>query len=318
MNFLRVGCRAVALAILLAIVSGCGGGAVPSGSLASPIEPSRSWIEAGASSGALLYVGGRTPSGGAMLIYSFPQGKFVGSLDYPGYGLCSDSGGNIYITYEDSITKFAHGGTTPLETLRIPGAELQFCAVDPTTGNLAVTFYCAPCGYQDLAIFPNGSGKPSRYMTGTGAYTLGYDGSGNLFISGLERSSLIELTSGSERFITLTLNKDIGYINQVQWDGRHITLQQGGAPGDVYRISVSGSSATVLTATKFHRQIDYTEPSWIYDGAIAFGFQKTEDSPYELGIWRYPRGEQALKIIGKPPVGDYGFVNLTISAPPSH
>ena len=79
------------------------------------------------------------------------------------YGMCTDASGNVYMTNENAVVEYPHGGTSPVRTVRIPGAQTMYCSVDPTTGDLAVTFDCPPCGYENLAIFPPGSSTSTRY-----------------------------------------------------------------------------------------------------------------------------------------------------------
>jgi hypothetical protein len=314
--------QATWLSAVAATLASCGGaqtGSVPgTASYAqSPMAKRGSWVKPGTSNGPLLYVGGNAPStGDVTFMLSYPDGNLVGTLDDIGEGMCSDAAGNVYLTHQNSVTEYAHGGTTALRTLRVPGADMFNCSVDPTTGNVAVTFSCPPCGYQDLAIFPPGSGSPTRYVTGS-AWTCGYDGSGNLFINDSLGTELTELPNGSNSLVTLTLDKSIGYIGQVQWDGKNMTLQQLNNPGWIYRFSVSGSTAHIMTATKIKTDIDRTNPSWIYQNILVITFDKHDTTPDEFGIWRYPRGGHAIRIVKKLPNGGIVFGAVTISAPPS-
>jgi hypothetical protein len=278
---------------------------------------SRSWVRRDASGGALLYAGGYF-YGTGVFIYSYPQAELVGRLDVAGEPVCSDSAGNIFLRWENGVTEYAHGGSTPIRTLRIPGAEIYSCSVDPATNNLALVFSCPPCGYQDLAIYTNGSGAPTRYKTGTSALACGYDGNGNLFVSNLNSdTSLSELPAGSSNLMTVTLDKEVA-PDQVQWDGEHMTLQSRGHPFSIYPISVEGSTATVLKPTKFKVKIAWVNPSWIYDGTVVFSFNKHDEPPNEIGIWKYPRGVHPQKTIHNIPYGDAGFGSVIVSAPPSH
>jgi DNA-binding beta-propeller fold protein YncE len=85
---------------------------------------------------------------GTIDLYSYPQGILEGQitgLSGPG-GDCSDKKGNVYVTDVEpsgnEIVEFAHGGTQALRTLSVPsGSNPYSCAVDPTTGDLAVTNY---------------------------------------------------------------------------------------------------------------------------------------------------------------------------------
>jgi hypothetical protein len=312
-----------ATAIVALLASGCAGSRAAS--TASSVIPQaemlrtgRGWIKPGTSAGPLLYAVGDDGNGFATLIYSYPAGQFVGSLDIAG-GLCSDTQGNVFVVSRDAATEYAHGGTTPIQTLRIPGAEMFACSVDPTTNDLAVIYSCPPCGYQDLAVFPNESGPAVRYHTGNDASTCAYDGSGNLFVNDSLGVALRELPRGSGYFTTVTFDKNVGDINQIQWDGSHMTLQQASYPGGIYRFEVVGSTGKILTATTFKKKIYWNGPSWIYSRTVVFAFNPKPDSepPAEIGIWKYPQGRRPIHIIGKAASRGYDFASVTVSAPPS-
>ena len=304
--------RATAALAMSLILHGCGG-AQPAG-----VPPaSGPAAHAATSSGDLLYATGSDSSGAQVFMLSYPQGQLVGSIPVPASGLCSDTNGNVYVLWNNAATEYAHGGTTPLKTLRIPGATMYGCAVDPTTNNVALVFSCPPCQYENLAIFPNGSGPPTRYVAPY-AYTCTYDGQGNLFLDS-NGSQLSELPSGSQTFATITLNKSIAGPGQVQWDGTYVTLQSIGSPGAIYRIQVSGSSGTVVGETKLARYMRYENDSWISasDGTVVMPFSQHGDQTTQLGVWKYPRGGHATKVIKKIGVGDRGFYSVTVSVAPS-
>ena len=71
-------------------------------------------------------------------VYTYPQGAQVATITavaHPG-SECSDTSGNVFVRdwATRNLYEFAHGGTTPIQTLSPAGV----CAVDPTTNDLAV------------------------------------------------------------------------------------------------------------------------------------------------------------------------------------
>ena len=107
---------------------------------------------------------------GAVWVYSFPTGKLEGKLiSFQGpQGECTNKSGNVWITnsYGSDIIEYAHGGSKPIATLTVPGyQETHGCAIDPTTGNLAVTSWGTSSSYPpgDLAIFIHARGHPKPY-----------------------------------------------------------------------------------------------------------------------------------------------------------
>src|SRR5581483_10529310 len=136
--------RLVSLLIAAAVLSACGGNGSGSPQGTSPLIPPQgggtsSTMARDTESQDLLYVANRKD--GSVFVYSYPEGKAKGSLlDVKASGLCSDSSGNVFVPAGREILKYAHGGARPIEALRDPlGGATQFCAVDPASGDLAVS-----------------------------------------------------------------------------------------------------------------------------------------------------------------------------------
>ncbi|MGA9419903.1 MAG: hypothetical protein WBV40_12195, partial [Candidatus Cybelea sp.] len=116
-KFLR--CRAASLA-LLALLPACAGSQLPVG--VSSAESG--WIGPRTSSGDLIYATGYTsPGTGKTFMLTYPQGQLVGTINQSASGMCSDTDGNVYLLYMNAAIEYAHGGTKPIRTLRIPGAQ---------------------------------------------------------------------------------------------------------------------------------------------------------------------------------------------------
>jgi hypothetical protein len=304
------------IALTLALLSGCSTSSIP---WATSPGGSASSTRHSASSGDLIYTSGYTDGVGAQVyMLSYPQGQLVGSITQTTQGMCSDTNGNVWLLYRNAAIEYAHGGTTPIKTLHIPGAQTNACAVDPSSGDVAVVFYCPPCGYQNLAIFPNGSAPAVRYSAPY-AYTASYDGQGDLFLGGASSSAISELPKGSQTFTTITLSKQIQSPGQLQWDGTYVTLQSLYPPGGIYRISVSGSTGTIVGETKFGRYMKRMGNAWIStkDGSVVLPFSVHGNTTNNLGIWNYPKGGHAISIIKNLGAGYHGFYGVTISVAPT-
>lgn len=309
-NLIRFAASAAAIAML----SACATPQAPAGF--SPASAGLK-VPASGSSGDLVYATGYSDSGGAQtFMLTYPQGKLIGSISQGAQGMCSDTNGNVYLLYLNSVIEYAHGSTTPIKTLRIPGSDTENCAVDPSTGNLAVTFDCPPCDYQNLAIFPNGSGTPTRYSA-PNAYFCTYDNQGNLFLGGDSGSEITEMVGSS--FINITLDKDIQRPGRLQWDGSYVTLQELQPPGAIYRIQVSGSTGTIVGETKFSRYKRLIGYSWISvpDGSVLLPFSTHGSGTHTLGIWGYPKAGHTINTINKIGTGDHGFYSVTVSVAPT-
>jgi hypothetical protein len=223
-----------------------------------------------------------------------------------------DSAGNVFVTSFDAggvgtIFKFAHGGTSPIETLADPGAA-SGCAVDPKTGNLAVTNvfdngnpYSPYRG--SVAIYQSASGDPKMHYTSNsllGAFFFcGYDPSGNLYLSAENTNNgtaslLVRLTGNGTNFQVINLGSVLSGASSVQWDGAYMTVTSGASaqhfiPLSIYRLSISGSNATIVgTTTLAIHKNKFGGQSWIDSSSVlavtrGVGF---------IGRWKYPRGDK--------------------------
>ena len=126
MKSLDLGRCALCTSVAVVMLTGCGGSQPPIGApgampqrvaAASQSEELRHRLRrahvASSSYGDLLYV---APNNAAVTYYTYPAGELVGTLNASGSGLCSDTSGNIFVVDRYSITEFAHGGTSPINT----------------------------------------------------------------------------------------------------------------------------------------------------------------------------------------------------------
>lgn len=292
--------RATGIALAAAFLAGCGGtqsgavGALPT-SYASTIRPNvhgHSRLLSEAKNDDLIYAVGGC---GGSCILSYPGGTVVGSVDTSGSAACADSKGNVFITSSTTVVEYAHGGTSPINTLSLPGDLAQGCSVDPTTGNLAVVFASK---YGNIAIFSNAQGTPTFYNAPIDALYCGYDNAGNLFVDGLtgNTASLSELPTGSSSFTNFTLSGITGSPEQVQWDGKHMSIEtvtKGNVT--VARLDLSGTAATVIGKTRFRGVTGLANQSWIIDNTVfvPFGTAGEHAITPKIGVWKYPRGGKA-------------------------
>jgi hypothetical protein len=149
--------------------------------------------------------------GGSVSVFSYPGGRLVGTLaafTFPS-GLCSDEAGNVFVVDASSgyILEYAHGRRRPIATFDDSYYSPHGCAVDPTTGDLAVAGGSFPYGNgANVAIFTDPNSPPMIYYDEndlTFAWCT-YDDQGNLFANGRNfpkgESGLAELSKGSSAF----------------------------------------------------------------------------------------------------------------------
>ncbi len=278
MSFRTFAAYLACLAAGIAAVSGCGGGvpsslgsgatAATSATAAGPaphyVNLGRSWMEPDANKQWLLYVS--DGASGTVDVYNYraKRGRLVGritGLSFP-YGQCVDAGGNVYVVDNDTskIHEYAHGGTTPIATVKDKFGKPVGCSVDPTTGNVAISNFSGASSstYGGLDVISGGLTGKQTYYTDANLYRVfpgAYDPNGNFFAQGFEYSggsNFIELPAGKKRF-TMLSGLTIAFPGSVQWDGSYLAVTdqdyQYVYTTMIYRVTVSGSSVSVVRST---------------------------------------------------------------------
>jgi hypothetical protein len=295
-RFALSGCVAAAL------LSACGGSQPPiteRGALLAPAHAAQghNWMAREARGRDLLYVS----NGGLVFVYTYPQGKLVGSLGTGAEFLCSDKDGYVYMPspFEGEVLVYAHGATNPTTSL---SALIPFaCSVDPTTRDVAVT---ANFG-NGVTIFPYNRrrgwrfGKQYSVPNMQSAAFCAYDGEGNLFVDGAGASGdfmLTKLPKGGITFTPISVGQSFEAPGGVQRDGKYLAIADLGnnshSLGIIYRFTISGSSATEVSSTQLRESLARAQ-FWIQDskviGAVADG------SVRAIGFWNFPGGGTPTK-----------------------
>ena len=290
---------AIAAAVGLATAN-CGGSSGGSGLLPRQVPlgspdaaASDSWIAPDAASQDLLYVSDVQE----VRVYTYPRGKYEGTL--LGFniaqGECVDNAGNVYVVDEGygKVFEYAHGSKKRLRTINSGFPE--GCAIDPTTGNLAVATG------RGVDIYTNAQGKP-RYYRGPDfweAYFCGYDGQGNLFVDGMNKLDgfeFAELPKGASKPIAVTLDQYISWPGGVQWDGTDVTVVDQGAT-NVYAFAINGSQGTLVRTTQLRSADEVVQP-WI-QGSQVIVPDSISGKPGHVLIYPYPAGGSPTKNISK-------------------
>ena len=327
MRIQDLGRHALTSCVAIAMLAGCGGsqppigapGAMPqSGTSATRATHGKSWMRPEAKNEDLVYVSnGRN----TLRVFSYPKGKPVGVLDvgYPGAS-CSDSHGNVYISSGPEILEYAHGGTTPINTLNIDyGGSVIACAVDPATGDVAATVAYANQGFY-VAIFFGGTGSSENLKdSGLQEYAACvYDDAGNFYVMGWTGAGygLTELPAGSSDFITLSLSESLAE-GALQWDGQYLDIDHFDRRERdlVYQVEVSGSNATIVSSTQLSGHVYRSQP-WLFGKTFvaASGWRHNRD----MAFWRYPAGGKPIAIVSSKYFShNSGIFDVTVSVAPS-
>jgi hypothetical protein len=315
MKSLGSGCYALTSSVAAAMLAGCGGSQPPigaPGAMAQASGVANHHRQGKSRSGDLMYLSGLANKS---YVLAYPSGEFVGTINQTATAACADALGNVYLVGPNGVSAYAHGATQPSRTLSLPYVG-NSCSVDPLTGDLAVTLISK----NDVAIFKNASGSPTVYAApyGFSPQYCGYDNAGDLFIDARYNSGVVtlaELPAKSGVFSIINLNPySVLNPGQVQWDGHHMTLEVGAFAKrphalTIFQLSISGSEAQVVGQTKFKYANHAAEASWIYGNRILVPFGVHQPVP-NIGIWPYPKGGKATKIIVGPSAN---FTGIAVS-----
>jgi hypothetical protein len=328
MKIVSVSCCALGICVATALLAACGGSQPPIGApgtmpqsraTTTYAERGGSWMLPGAKSEDLLYVSDNLANDVDVL--SYPQGNAVGMLtgfNAPS-GECSDTLGNVWIINlsPPELIEYAHGGTTPINTLSEEGQPFS-CSVDAASGNLAVGNLNG-----NVAIYQSGQGMPAMYTDPDipEFYYVSYDGFGNLFADGQAKGVIAELPAGSSSLSTVQLSKDVE-PGSLQWDGKYLAMVEYSSlsrgPTIVDRIQVSGTNGAIVATSQLigrkNRKPTLLVQYWVHGRMIIGPEYSLHRYTRVLGFWRYPKGGQPTTQIH--PQGASQLWGITISKAP--
>jgi len=343
MRIANLGQHALASCAVAAMLVGCGGSPPPIGmpgampqSRVTPAGAGRSWMKPGTSNQDLLYVTGYEDEG-LVDIYTYPQGEKVGAITglVAPQGACVDAAGNVFVTdrapesNSSVIYEYAHGGTTPIATLSDP-AFATGCAVDPATGNLAVSGVIGTTHYRGaVAVYANAEGTPSMYYGAksiVGFLYCVYNNHSDLYVTEYfndsgEAYAVGRLAHGRSRIDQIMINKPIRGFPELPpsalWDGKRVVISsvRTGPDGKVslYRLAISGKTARVVGTTVLNHcgRRETVGQAWLFGGMV---FSSIFQHYYShIAWWRYPNGGKPSGISSRVFVSPTQPLGLTLS-----
>lgn len=266
---------------------------------------------------------------GDVYVYNFDSGAEVGILSgFTGpRGQCVDKTGDVWITdsgyYYGWVVEYAHGDMRPVKRLPTFGSP-NGCAIDPKTGDLAVSSAMGPSSAtaSGITIFKNASATYTEYTSNDCGYmgSPGYDDNGNLYVQGLSGSyqGLCELPSGGAALVPRTTNV-LGLADAgVMWDGKYLTVEAQSPENPkvtaIYRVVPSGPAGVLIAVGRtllYDTACGGTEivqpfivgkqntPANDRQGSVIVGSDTL--CGYRLDYWRYPRGGKLLRALSDAP-----------------
>ncbi|MGB8908738.1 MAG: hypothetical protein WCC84_08300 [Candidatus Cybelea sp.] len=233
----------------------------------------------------------------------------ITGLDGPN-GECTDRSGNVWVANTDALDllQYSRGGVL-LNTLSDEAGYPVGCAVDPRTGNLAVTNYESFLDYGQVLIYPNATSPPTEEFRNREIqypFFPAYDLRGNLYVNGLDFGGnyiLSELAAGSDTLSTVNVSGGTLYFpGMVQWNivGRDLVLGDqfcnASQSSCIYSATVSGSTVMITGMTQLMNYeggsiCDMVQGALTRLGrtAAAGGFF-TCGTPSTVNRWLFPSG----------------------------
>jgi hypothetical protein len=290
------------VAVGIGALSACAGG----GAVSTLRASGDSWMAPVAATQDLLYISDEGSND--VYVYTWPAAKLTGTLkgfDYP-QGECVDKSGDVWVVNfgNSEMIEYAHGGTKPIARLKNVGYALSGCAVDPTTGNLAVTVLeknGSSSGGSDgyVAIFKKARGVPTIYSDEFLAFPsyCAYDDKGNLYVDGSgdvkpwDEFEFGELPVGKSTFTIISLNQNFNYSGGVQWAKPYVAIDDSRSDV-VYEFKIRGAYGYVNGTTPLEGG-SYVFDFWI-EGSKLIGPNAGGSS---VMIWNYPAGGEPVKTL---------------------
>lgn len=188
--------------------------------------------------------------------------------------------------------------SSPIAALAVPVGITMSCAIDPTTGNLAVVSF-DDGGH--IAIFKHAAGKPAMHsLAGFGTmYYCTYDNQGNLFVDGNVYGGVLhfaELAKGKDALVNVSLNQSFKDATGVQRVGKRIAIADAGE-GSIYQFTIDGDSGTLAGTTQLHDSLFINQFYIDGDRIVAPSVNGTDENAGAVMLYRFPAGGSPLRTL---------------------
>jgi hypothetical protein len=299
----------VGISFFAIAVGGCSRATDPGSSPYVPAGATRLGVPRDTSSQDLLYI---SEYGGEVLdVFTWPQAQYLSSISSlnsaPPMGLCVDKKGDVWVVENGEhpqAQEFSHNGAS-IGDLNDEGEDPYGCAVDPTSGDFAMTseegVYAQP---SSVEVWKKATGTATDYTDRAIALMLwcGYDDKGDLFVDGLptrgkSEFALAELPKGGTGLINIK-TKGIAFPGAIQWVHGVLTV---GDPAyktasAIHQLQITGTKATSVGLTVLKESYEVFE-GWIEGGTVI----GPDDGPSisTVLVWNYPAGGKPTQTLSK-------------------
>lgn len=255
------------------------------------------------STGNLLYVADLNNND--VYVYSYPGGVLQRTLigfQVP-HSECVDAAGDVFVSDggKSEVREYRHGGRRPIQTFKDPNYFTQGCAVNPVTGDLAVSGAAEGSGPSGIAIYKHAQkGTPTMVATPNvfRVYFIGYDAKGDLFVDGTDMHvafEFAEIPAGGKPAKAIVLQQSINLPGAVQWDGHHMAVGDQVSiygPSKIYQFDIKGTTGTLAGETDLTDSCDVLQ-FWIRGDKVVAG----NDCRPTVQFFRYPQGGASIKTL---------------------
>lgn len=239
-------------------------------------------------------------------LYSLPSMKLKGQLtgfNYP-QGLCSDTHGNVYVTDTNNtvVDEYSHAGVLLAGYPDNYGLPVG-CAVDPATGNLAVTDIVNDgSGPGEVQVFSSPSSQPQILVNPNQYfyYFVGYGSGSVLWVSGRDASGVYMLSRcGTTTCSAIDLTGGTLYFpGAVQWDNNQRTwvvfdqLCNNAPAACSYPVSPRGVLGTATTYKNFlgGNDCDLIQGVIFERHVLGDDYESCGSAPSTFDRWMYTAG----------------------------
>jgi hypothetical protein len=306
------------LGILMVAAGGCSSGtssfaALPSGDSPQTKQQVRSWMSPQASTENLLYIWDSGVGGIEIRSDTPPQYKLLGliALSTDGYpSLCVNKAQEIFATSGSTVFQYKRGATSPFRVLGGLRGVTNGCAVDPTTGTLAITNDFGSPRIAEVSFFKKNHGTHTNVelpTTYSGAIRCAYDDRGNLFVGAnvagqTPHFALLELPKNKKQFVEITLDETFSEFGSggILWDGTYLDIADF-EKNVIYQFAIAGRKGTTKSAITLQRSYNmgqfFVEGSTLIVPAFSTPSDGSPPGPGLVNLYNYPAGGKKTGVI---------------------
>ena len=235
--------RSAGIGMSLLLLVGCNASQTQNAGVPTAARTSalRSSAAAGRHSPDLLYVANRKDR--SIDLYDLASGKLHGRLsNVPASGMCANANGAVFVTNGSDVMQYARGGTHPISVVHDAlGAQLQACAADAESGDLAVANAAGR-----VIVFAGAKGNAHTLADDRRYSEVAYDGSGDLFVARTRAIRVLPKGAIQLRDVVWSATRP-ARIGAMQWDGRYLAIETTTGKANVATLSRYAVDGTHLS-----------------------------------------------------------------------